>query len=196
MYVVLAEDKSDVNCLRILIKLLAKNESLTVEGKGFNSCGNMLNKGAAYLKLYNEQDKFYKFIICHDRDKNSSQDIYKKVVSKIINNAKLKPEKLICILIPTEEIEAWILADIKAVSNILSWQPKQEFYNPEEIESPKEKLIKLARLDKSIYIHNIHNEKVMKYLDLTIVKKKCPSFAELANFVENDIANYPIRNSK
>jgi hypothetical protein len=191
MYVVLAEDKSDVNCLRVLIKLLEKNESITVEGKGFNSCGNMLNKGAAYLKLYNEQNKFYKIIICHDRDKNSSQDIYNKVVSKIINNVKIKSDKLICILIPTEEIEAWILADIKAVSNILSWQPKHEFPNPEEIESPKEKLTKLAKLDKSTYIHNIHNEKVVKHLDLTIVKKKCSSFAELADFVEHNIANYP-----
>jgi hypothetical protein len=31
----------------------------------------------------------------------------------------------------------------------------------------------------------------MKYLDLEIVKKKCPSFSELAQFIEKGITNYP-----
>jgi hypothetical protein len=250
MYVVLAEGKSDFNCLKILIKRLEKykwieekkkewkdkeknkwteinkdkwfnkkeferyiseplsiyeseelknyHDIVLVEGKGFGCCGDMKNKGSDLLKSYNKQDKFCKFIVCHDRDEKSYQDIY-DIASKIANDAKLNPEKLICILIPTVEIEAWILADVKAVSNVISsWQPENNYLNPEDIQNPKETLIRLSRINKPrpLYSHNKDNENVMKYLDLAIVKKKCPSFAELANFVENDIANYPIRKSK
>jgi len=198
MYVVIAEDTSDFNCLKILIKRLENKEAISVEGKGFGSCGNMMNKGAKFLSSYNEQNKYRKLIICHDRDESSYQGIYEKVVLKIVNNAKIKSEKLICILIPTKEIEAWILADIKAVSKVIpSWQPKDEYLHPEDIKDPKEALIRLSRTNrpKPLYSHNTHNEQIMKHIDLEMIKKKCPSFAELAKFVESGTANYPKRNS-
>ena len=196
MYVVIAEDTSDVNCLKILIRRLLNNKSITIEGKGFGSCGNMKNKGSEFLAAYNKQDNFRKLIICHDRDNKSHQDIY-DIASKIAKNAKLSSEKLICILIPTEEIEAWILADIKAVSCVIpSWQPKENYSNPEDIQNPKEELIRLSRTNKPkpLYNNNTHNEKIMAHLNLDIVKKKCPSFAELAAFVEQNKPNYPNKN--
>jgi hypothetical protein len=200
MYVVIAEDDSDFKCLQILIKRLAKDDSISIKGEGFNSCGTMLNKGAKVLSLWNQKKEYRKFIVCYDRDKETAQKRYEEVISKIIKRAGIKnSDNLICILIPTEEIEAWILADIKAVSNVIpSWQPKDNYPNPEDIQNPKETLTRLSRINKPkpLYSHNTHNEKVMAHLDLEIVKKKCPSFAELANFVENDIANYPIRKSK
>ncbi|MDO9213863.1 MAG: DUF4276 family protein [Methylococcales bacterium] len=195
MYVVIAEDDSDFKCLQILIKRLAKDDSISIKGEGFNSCGTMLNKGAKVLNLWNQKKEYRKFIICYDRDKETAQKRYEEVISKIIKPAGIKnTDNLICILIPTEEIEAWILADIKAVSNVIpSWQPKDNYQNPEDIQNPKETLTRLSRINKPkpLYSHNIHNEKVMNYLNLEIIKKKCPSFAELANFVENNISNYP-----
>jgi hypothetical protein len=133
-------------------------------------------------------------------DKETAQKRYEEVVTKVIKPSGIKkPENLICILIPTEEIEAWILADIKAVSKVIpSWQPKDEYPNPEDIKDPKETLIRLSRINKPkpLYSHNTHNEQVMKHIDLEMVKKKCPSFAELAEFVESDISNYPKRKTK
>lgn len=193
MYVVIAEDDSDVKCLKILIKRLAGDKPLTIEGKGFGSCGNMLNKGARFLSTYSNQAKFRKFIICHDRDKSSYQSVYEKVADRIIKNAGINT-KQICILIPTEEIEAWILADIKAVSMVIpSWQPKFNYPSPEEIKNPKEVLQSLSRLNKPkpLYNHASDNEKIMGHLDLAVVKNKCPSFAKLAAFVENGKAKYP-----
>lgn len=195
MYVVIAEDASDVKCLKILIKRLAGDKPLTIEGKGFGSCGNMMNKGARFLNSYSNQVNFSKFIICHDRDKRSYQSVYKNVDDRIIKNAGIN-NKEICILIPTEEIEAWILADIKAVSMVIpSWQPKGNYQSPEKIENPKEVLQSLSRINKPrpLYNHALHNEKIMGYLDLAVVKNKCPSFAELAAFVESGKANYPNR---
>jgi hypothetical protein len=248
MYVVIAEDQSDVNCLKVLIKRLEKhkwiekklkiweedkklewierrkedwfneknfkkdikqlyedhrnilleeykkNSGVTVIGKGFDCCGNMLNKGAKFFQLHSNNKDTFKFIVCHDRDEKSQEEIYNKVVSEIIDNANIKSDKLICILIPTEEIEAWILADIHAVSKVItSWQPTEKFSSPETEPEPKEILRRLSRINKPkpLYSHNTHNEQVMKYIDLAIVKSKCPSFAVLANFVEKDIANYP-----
>lgn len=200
MYVVIGEASSDIECLKILIRLLAKNESIPIEGKGYRSCGDMLNKGAALLKPYGKQKEFRKFIVCYDRDKDSSQKRYEQVVSKIIKPSGIKkPENLICILIPTEEIEAWILADIQAVSKVFSsWKPKKEFLHPETIANPKETLESLINEDKPrpLYTDTSNNKQIMKYLNLDIVKKKCPSFVELAEFVESNKSNYPIRQPK
>ena len=200
MYVVIAEDDSDFNCLQILIRNLAKNQSISIKGEGFGSCSVMLSKGARVLNLWDKNEDYRKFIICYDRDKETAQKRYEEVVTKVIKPSGIKKhENLICILIPTEEIEAWILADIKAVSKVIpSWQPKDEYPNPEDIKDPKETLIRLSRINKPkpLYSHNTHNEQVMKHIDLEMVKKKCPSFAELAEFVESDISNYPKRKTK
>lgn len=195
MYVVIAEASSDIDCLKILIRNLANNKSIPIEGKGFGSCGDMLNKGAKLLSFYGKQKESHKFIICYDRDKDSAQQRYEQVISKIIKPAEIKKAgNLICILIPTEEIEAWILADIKAVSKVFSsFQSKKEFLHPETVANPKETLESLINKDKQrpLYTDTSDNKQIMEYLDLEIVKKKCPSFAELADFVENNIANYP-----
>jgi hypothetical protein len=199
MYLVIAEDSSDFNCLKILIKRLANNNAISIAGKGYNCCGDMLNKGAALLRLYDKQKGYSKFIICYDRDKDPSQQRYEQVVVKIIKPAEINKSKKICIVIPTEEIEAWILADIQAVSKVIpSWQPENKYPNPEEIANPKETLERLSRENKPkpLYSHNTHNEQVMKHIDLDIVKKKCPSFVELTEFVEKDISNYPKRKTK
>lgn len=197
MYVVIAEDDSDFNCLQILIRNLAKNQSISIKGEGFGCCSVMLNKGARVLKYWDKNEDYRKFIICYDRDKETAQKRYEEVASKLIKPSGIKkPENLICILIPTEEIEAWILADIQAVSKVIpSWQPKDEYPNPEDIKNPKETLIKLIRIEKTkpLYSHETHNERVMKHLNLDVLKRKCPSFAELAKFVEEGASNYPKR---
>lgn len=210
MYVVLAEATSDFDCLKILIRRLANNKSIPIEGKGFGSCGDMLNKGARLLKYYDGMSKeSHKFIICYDKDKDSPRKRYEEVISKIIKPAGIKkPQHLICILIPTEEIEAWILADLKAISNVFtSWDPEKvytssdsekKFLHPEKITNPKETLKSLINKDrpKPLYTDTSDNKKIMDYLNLDELKKKCPSFVELAEFVENGISNYPARSSR
>jgi hypothetical protein len=199
MYVVIAEDTSDLNCLKILIKRLTNNNAITIVGKGYNCCGDMLNKGAALLKFYDMQKDYRKFIICYDRDKDLAQKRYEQVISKIIKPSGIKKsENSICIVIPTEEIEAWILADIQAVSKVIpTLQPEKKYPNPEEIANPKETLERLSRENKPkpLYSHNTHNEQVMKHINLEVVKEKCLSFVELAKFIESDISNYPKRNN-
>ena len=90
-----------------------------------------------------------------------------------------------CILIPVQELEAWILADIECAVNIFpSWRPAP-IQNPEKIESPKEHLEKLSRDSKQRprYSHAVHNEKMARHLDLEKVQRKCPAFSVLVEFV-------------
>jgi len=198
MYGIIAEDNSDIECLKILIKRLAKNDSLKIKHKGYKGCANMLRDGWKELKAYSELSYITHFVVCYDKDDSKGQTRYEEVINKIIKPSGIKKDKnKICILIPTKEIEAWILADIKAVTHIISsWQPSENFSSPEIVEKPKEKLIKLSQIknSKPLYDYATHNKKIMEHLDLETLKKKCPSFAELYNFVKNDTANYPKNN--
>ena len=69
-------------------------------------------------------------------------------------------------------IEAWILADIEAVSNVIkSWKPKP-ILNPEDSD-PKGEIKRRAGLaGKPLYSYETHNQQVAKYLDPEIVAKK------------------------
>ncbi len=90
-----------------------------------------------------------------------------------------------CVIVPVQELEAWILADIQSVSKVFtSWRP-QPISNPEGINSPKEFLEKLSRAanHKPRYAHAVHNARVAEHLDIDILMTKCPSFLPLANFV-------------
>ena len=87
--------------------------------------------------------------------------------------------------IPVQELEAWILADIECVTNVIpSWKPNL-VSNPEGISSPKEYITRLSRDSrrKPLYMHAVHNEKMAAYLDLPKVAAKCPSFCVLRDFV-------------
>lgn len=194
MYGIIAEDNSDIECLKVLIKRLADNHTLTIKGKGYKGCANLLRDGWNQLKVY-EKSGINRFIICYDKDKATKQSRYEEIISKILKPSDIKKDKnKICILIPTEEIETWILADIKAVTQIISsWQPSENFSSPEMVENPKEKLIKLSQIknSKPLYDYTTHNPKIFEKINLQTVKNKYPSFAELYEFVKNDTANYP-----
>jgi len=181
MYI-LAEDTNDVDCLKVLIKRL--DQSINAKGKGFSSCGNMLNKGKREL-VFQVNRGYSKFIICYDRDDSTVNQRRQEVISKIIKPSGVKKDN-ICILIPVEEMEAWILADIASVSKAIpSWKPNKEFSSPERVSSPKEELTRLSRKERSkpLYNYATDNATIFKYLDLEILKKKCPSFKVLADFI-------------
>lgn len=193
MYGIIAEDDSDIQCLKVLIKRIKQDSSLTIKGKGYKGCSHMLRKGFNQLKAYHKLGVTH-FVICHDKDRATEQNRYNEVFDKVVKPSGIhKSNNKICILIPTEEMEAWILADIEAVTKVIPlWKPSEKFTSPESIESPKEKLTKLSRTESSkpLYNYVTHNQKVFEHIDLETVKNKCPSFAKLYEFVKNDVANY------
>ena len=189
MYGIIGEDKSDVETLKVLIRRLANDDGVRVKGKGYNGCAPMLCKGARQLRLFLKLG-CNRFIVCYDADQQNPQTRYQKVAQKVVKPSGLS--QLMCILIPVQELEAWILADVGAGSNIFKKWNVNEIANPEGIASPKEHLEKISRRgSKPRYSHATHNEKIARYLDLEKVRQKCPSFLPLVNLVVNSKGNYP-----
>ena len=183
MYGILGEDDSDVATLRTLVRRLAQDESLPIRGKGYGGSGEMLRKGSKQLDLFKRLYSCERFIVCHDADGPDPEPKRTLITERIVKPSGITDA--CCILVPVQELEAWILADIECAVNLFSsWRPAP-IQNPEKIVSPKEYLEKLSRDSKQRprYSHAVHNEKMAKHLDLDKVRRKCPAFSELAQFV-------------
>ena len=182
MYGILGEDSSDVATLKVLVRRLAGDESLTIKVQGYSGCAQMLRKGARQLRLFQNLG-CTRFIICHDADGPDPKPNRERVRNRIISPSGISNNY--CIVVPVQELEAWILADIECATNIFSsWKPNA-IQNPESISSPKEHLEKLSRTSRQrpIYRHAVHNEQMAKHLDLQKISRKCPEFRELEKFV-------------
>ena len=136
MYGVIGEDPSDVETLKVLIRRLANNEKLPVFVKGYSGCGEMLRKGASQLKLFAGKG-VVRFVVCYDADRGNPvarelearQKVWDKALADGIHGE-------CCIVVPIQELEAWILADLSSVSKVItSWTPK-DVSSPELINDP------------------------------------------------------------
>lgn len=186
---VIGEDQSDVDMLTQLIRRLANNQRLEIKTKGYRGCGEMLRKGAAQLKAYNTAYDCRRFVVCYDSDRSAPQERMDQLKREIIDRSGLHSE--FCALVPTQEIESWILADLHAVTKVItSWVPDKDISNPESINDPKEFLEKLSRrFKKPLYSHAVHNPKIAVHLDLDKVSAKCMSFRPLVDFIRAGKSN-------
>lgn len=48
---ILAEDQSDIDTLKMMVRGIARDRSLTIKGKGFDGCAHLIRKGAAAFRL-------------------------------------------------------------------------------------------------------------------------------------------------
>ncbi len=182
MYGVLGEDDTDAETVKTIIARMA-GANVKIHTKGFGGKDKLLNKGLGQIKFFYATG-CTKFVICHDSDSHDPSDSRLKVMDRIVRPSGI-PDSC-CTLIPVYMIEAWILANIEAVSNVIkSWKPKP-VANPEKIPDPKGELKRLSRLGgrRPLYSHETHNQQVARYLDLEIVAKKCPSFQPLVQFMK------------
>jgi len=186
MYGILGEHKSDVATLKVIIRRLAGNDKLSIHGKGYGGCGELLRKGAREIQGLIDAYDCSRFIVCRDADGPTPDDSRSKVLNQIVRPSGVDED--CCVVVPVQELEAWILADLPAVSNVITgWRPPDITKQPESIESPKEYLEHLSRSSnkRPRYSHATHNEKVAMYLDLNKIQRMCPSFRPLVAFVLN-----------
>lgn len=182
MFVVLTEDDYDFAAFKHLIRRLANDPRLPIGGRGYDGCSEMLNKGARFLNAA-KPPVHYRCIVVHDCDDKDERALRLEVERRIFRAAGLRNEY--CIVVPREEIEAWILADFGAIKKIVpSWDPPKEIASPETLSKPKEYLHKLSRDAKMRpRISEANNPRLMEHLDLNVVERKCPSFRVFAEFV-------------
>lgn len=185
----LAEDRSDVETLTVLIRRLAGNNSVPVRQKGYSGCSEMLRKGARQLQLFRDLGGCQRYVVCYDSDRDDPATRHKRLIDEVIKPSGLTAP--ICALVPIQEIEAWILADVNAVTKVITgWVPNKEIHHPESIKDPKEHLEKMSRTNqRPRYSHATHNSKIAQYLDLDLVMNKCPSFMPLFEIVTKGCGN-------
>ena len=182
-YAVLGEDRSDAETLQVLIRRLADNPRLPIKLKGYDGCGALLRKGARDLDEFSRQG-CDRFVVAYDADRDDPSTRRELARTSILAPSRIPPNTC-CIVVPVQELEAWLLADLPAVVHIFpSWRP-EPITNPERIDDPKEYLEKLSRDSqrRPRYSHALNNPALAGKIDLATVERKCASFAVLAHFV-------------
>lgn len=183
MYGVLGEDESDAEALKVLIRGLKQQASLKILALGYSGGGELLAKGSRQLKAFAAQG-CDRFVVCHDADGTDPDAKRAEIMRRVIDPSGLVSS--FCVVIPVQEFEAWILADLEAVSQVIpSWRPGPFKENPESIRNPKERLKWESRKQnkKPRYDPATHNPQIAKYLQIDRLRQRCPSFERLARFV-------------
>jgi len=186
LYAILGEHQSDAETIAVFVRRLLDDERLPVIRRGYHGSGELCRKGARDLRAIQSQGSATRFIVCHDADGPDPSINHERVRREVVVPSGIKHH--LCILVPVQELEAWILADETALSSIFTgWKPKSVDF-PESKVNPKEHLEKSSRTKnrKARYSHATHNPRVAKYLNLEVVARKCPSFVPLREFVAKD----------
>jgi hypothetical protein len=177
---VLAEDASDVEVLAHILRKIVPSRRFSIRKFVGHGCGKLKNKcqgWAAQLAL----EGCSVLVLLHDRDR---EDIV-KLRGLIEKNLQPCPVKNHLIVIPIEELEAWLLCDPAALQKTFSLkkQPKCPG-NPESIPSPKEKLAEIVwktSQKTKRYVNTIHNHRIANQLSI-LTLRKCKAFLPLEEF--------------
>ena len=179
---VIAEDKSDVKVVELLLqKYMAKN-LFSIKSFVGGGCGKLKQKCASWSRLLIDQGCDHVFVF-HDLD---SIDRKAEVKLRALLNLKLPvieyPQSLI--VIPIEELEAWLLSDSDAIRQVFDL-PKtpNQIHDCEEIASPKEYLEDVVwTIGKKRYVNTIHNSKIASLISLANLTR-CRSYLPFHNYV-------------
>lgn len=177
---VIAEDNSDLDVIyELTCKIIKENQFSFARFVGHGS-GRLRRKCRAWAQNLSDRGCTH-IIVVHDLDRSVEHELRSLLQAQLEN---LHFETSI-VLIPIEEVEAWLIADpmaLKAVFN-MNKAPKVP-KRPETIQSPKEYLARLVRKDsKAQYLNTVHNRRIASALALSSLER-CPSFQPLPGFLE------------
>lgn len=185
---IIAEDISDVDSAKILIKRILQNDRIGVKqfvGKG---CGKIKRKCNAWaVQLRNRGCNV--LIVLHDLDSSDLEDLKDKIFTAL----DPCPIRTHYICIAVQELEAWLLSDPDAIKRgvNLRYAPRVKG-NPELINSPKEYLgdiIYRTSNKEKIYLNTKHNEMIARELSIDRANTLCPSFSRLHAFLNENLMN-------
>jgi hypothetical protein len=180
---VIAEDRSDVEVVGALLdKYLAPN-SYTIKKFVGDGCGRLKNKCRTWTDTLLKSGCRHVLII-HDLDRND------EVQLRDFLETKVPPQEFpnSVVIIPVEELEAWLLADEAAISAVFTLKQKlKRVSNPERVISPKEEIERLVwKASQKRYVNTIHNVKIAARATLDNIRR-CNSFIAFDDYVSNNI---------
>jgi Domain of unknown function (DUF4276) len=177
---IIAEDISDVEVIKILCKKITGKalRSCHFVGRG---CGPLKKKTPGWCKSLKTRG-CQSILLIHDRDRKDAAALRQELELILDSVHQLRT----VVVIPEEELEAWMLADCSAIQSVFKLQKVPKFVNfPETIVSPKEFLrdqIYSLSGQKKTYVSTVHNKLIAEQLDLSKVISRCPSFKPLVDF--------------
>ncbi|NTW45892.1 MAG: DUF4276 family protein [Candidatus Moranbacteria bacterium] len=182
---IIAEDRSDIECVRALIFRITNDNKIGVDGMAKNGCTMLVRKCGHWAVNLHEKGCNL-LIVIHDSDGKDPRAIHNRI--ELALHACPIVKKIITI--PVEEIEAWLLADPNAIKKGINLDKIPKINrNVEQISSPKEFLEDI--IDKTsnrekIYINSKHNAMIARNIDIEKIKEKCPSFLPFLKFVQEN----------
>ncbi|MDQ7914694.1 DUF4276 family protein [Pseudomonas sp. 102515] len=181
---IIAEDLSDIQVITELISKYMEKNKFSVKhfvGKG---CGKLKTKCSAWVDNLSMQGCTH-VIIFHDLDRNKEALLRKEIEQRILN-CNFKETHVV---IPTEELEAWLLSDPSAIKTIFSIKGEMRISSDvESIKSPKEHLQKLIKKHSNkTYINTIHNKKIAEKIDISKLAN-CPSYRDFEKYITEKVA--------
>ncbi len=177
---VIAEEDNDVDVLYELTRKIIEENQFSFKqfvGKG---CGKLRKKCRAWAVNLLERGCAL-LVVMHDLDERNVKELRFELGQKI-NGVGF--EKSI-VLIPIQELEAWLLADPVAIKTVFNMRRLPRIpNNPESMTDPKGFLGKLvSRNSKSHYVNTIHNRRIAAALNLKALGK-CPAFSGYPTFLK------------
>ena len=111
---IIAEDLSDVDVITNLLGKYVERNKFAVKKFVGNGCGKLRNKCGIWATTLFEAGCHH-VLIFHDLDRNDEASLRKLLLGKVPKEHS--PDSLV--VIPTEELEAWLLADGLADVDVL-----------------------------------------------------------------------------
>lgn len=181
----IAEDISDIEVLKILTKKLTSKPFAVSHfvGKG---CGPLAKKSPGWCRVLLIKECHH-VVLVHDLDRNNLVQLRQKLEGILLG----APQRTKSVVIPIEELEAWLLSDEQAIAKALNLDKVPALvHHPEGIPSPKEYIGDMVRKisnKQKQYVNTVHNRLIAGSLDIAKLRKKCPSFKKFEEFVQSAV---------
>ncbi|MFH1300663.1 MAG: DUF4276 family protein [Planctomycetota bacterium] len=176
---IIAEDNNDIAVIDELTRKFIKETQFSISPFIGRGCGKLRRKCKSWAGILLQKGCEH-LIIVHDLDRNDELSLREELEAKIKDLGFKKS----IVLIPTEELEAWLLTDANAIKTVFNMKclPKVPRH-PEKVQSPKEYLGQLVRNNaKAQYLNTVHNQRIARELCVSSLDK-CPSFSTLPDFL-------------
>lgn len=176
---VIAEEKNDVDTIYELTRKIIKENRFSFTHFIGHGCGKLRKKCRAWADNLFDRGCTH-LIVVHDLDKNDEKNL-RTMLGNEIKDVKFKRT---IILIPIEELDAWLLCDAEALKATFNMKkitkvPK----SPEKIASPKEYLGELINKNsKAQYLNTVHNRRIAGNITIKSLVK-CSSFSPFPVFL-------------
>lgn len=180
---IIAEDLSDVDVITSLLEKYVQRNEFSIKKFVGNGCGKLRNKCGSWAASLFEAGCHH-VLVFHDLDRNDEAGL-KKLLLKKLPKAQFPNSHIV---IPVEELEAWLLCDSKAIRDVfrLDKTPPQ-ITDCESVQSPKEHIGRLVwSMGKKRYLNTTHNKRLAERVTLMNLLR-CTSYSTFDEYVKSDI---------